>query len=413
MTLEEVQDGFPALWAHLQECDECFAAFTSLLRLAHETGHKEGHSEESESRRAVLWTAVAAVLAIAILAGGFLFWQRQTEETIVNRVYQRMSPAVAHIQVTSAGVTGSGVVFDKDGFVITNYHVISEAQNDEDIAVNLPGLMRVPVHLIGYDVATDLAVLKVDVPPGRLTVAEFGNSEGVTVGDLAIAIGNPFGLSHTLTVGHISAVQRRLMSNDMYAPDVEGVLQTDAAINPGNSGGPLFNSAGQVIGMNTRIESPSGGSVGLGFAIPSNTILQVAREIIAKGHVRRPFLGAGGRPLNATLARDLGLPVERGLLVQEIHPDSPAANAGIRAGDTPSQTTYGSIMQGADVILAIDGQPVYNQSDLNQRVVQHALGDKVQLGILRDGQRITVEVTLTDRPPEVPPNWTSEAVSGG
>lgn len=413
LSLEEVRNGFPALWAHLEECDECFTAFTALLRLAHETGHQEGHSQESETRRAVLWTAVAAVLAIAILAGGFLLWQRQTEEMTVNRVYERMSPAVAHIQVTSAGVTGSGVVFDKNGFVLTNYHVINEARNDEDIAVSLPGLMQVPARLIGYDIATDLAVLKVDVPPDRLTLAEFGNSEGVAVGDLAIAIGNPFGLSHTLTVGHISAAQRRLLSNDMYAPDVEGVLQTDAAINPGNSGGPLFNSAGQVIGINTRIESPSGGSVGLGFAIPSNTTLQVAREIIAQGHVRRPFLGAGGRPLNATLARDLGLSVERGLLVQEIHPGSPAENAGLRVGDELNQTTNGPIMQGADVILSIDGQPVYNQSDLNYEVVQHKLGDKVRLDIVRDGQRITVEATLTERPPEAPPNWSAGSISDG
>lgn len=413
LTLEEVRNGFPALWAHLEECEECFAAFTALLRLAHETGHQEGHSEESETRRAVLWTAVAAVLAIAILSGGFLLWQRQTEEAVVNHVYERMSPAVANIQVTSAGVTGSGVVFDKSGFVLTNYHVISEAQNDEDIAVHLPGLQQVPVHLIGYDVATDLAVLRMDVPPERLTVADFGNSDGVAVGDLAIAIGNPFGLSHTLTVGYISAAQRRLMSNDMYAPDVEGVLQTDAAINPGNSGGPLFNSAGQVIGINTRIESPSGGSVGLGFAIPSNTTLRVAREIIAQGYVRRPFLGAGGRSLDSALARVLGLSVESGLLVQEIYPGSPAATAGLRAGDEPTQTNYGSIMKGADVILSIDGQPVYNQSDLNYAVVQHKLGDKVRLEIVRDGRRVTVETTLTERPPEVPPNWSSGSIRDG
>ncbi|MFQ5854960.1 MAG: S1C family serine protease [Anaerolineae bacterium] len=398
LTMEEVGNGFPALWAHLQECEDCLAAFTALLRLAHEEGHREGHSEESETRRVVVMTAVAAVLAIAILAGGFLLWQRQTEEAAVNRVYERMSPTVANIQVKSAGVTGSGVVFDKNGYVITNYHVVDKAQNDKDIVVQLPGVNQVPSGLIGFDLATDLAVLKVDVPPDRLVVANFGNSDLVEVGDLAIAIGNPFGLSYSLTVGHISAVARRFMSNDMYAPDVAGVLQTDAAINPGNSGGPLFNSSGQVIGINTRIESPSGGSVGLGFAIPSNTALVVAREIISQGYVRHPFLGAGGRPIDATLAQDLGLPVDYGLLVQEIHPNSPAAKVGLTAGDGPVQTTYGEVKTGADIILAIDGEVVRNQLDLNERVAQHELGDRVKLDILRDGQRITLEATLTERP---------------
>ncbi|RME48822.1 MAG: PDZ domain-containing protein [Chloroflexi bacterium] len=399
LTVEEVRNGFPALWAHLQECEECFAAFKELLRLAHEEGHREGHSEESETRRAVVLTAVAGLLAIALLAGGFLWWQQQaSEETNVNRIYARMSPAVANIQVKSAGVTGSGLVFDKNGYVVTNYHVVNEAVNDEDIVVQLPGLGQVPARLVGYDIATDLAVLKVDAPPDRLTVAEFGNSDAVQVGDLAIVIGNPFGLSHSLTVGHISAVARRLMSNDMYAPDVAGVLQTDAAINPGNSGGPLFNRAGQVIGINTRIESPSGGSVGLGFAIPSNTVRRVAEEIIARGYVRRPFLGAGGRPVDATLAHDLGLPVEYGLLVQEVYPGSPAERAGLRAGDGPVQTTYGSVQGGADVILALDGQPVRNQSDLNELVAQHDVGDKVKLDILRNGRQVTIEATLTERP---------------
>jgi S1-C subfamily serine protease len=400
LTVAEVQNGFPALWAHLKECEECFAAFKELMKLAHEEGHREGHSEESETRRTVVMTAVAGILAIVILASGLLLWQRQTEDAAVNRIYARMSPAVANIQVKSAGVTGSGLVFNRDGYVVSNYHVVNEAQNDADIVIQLPGLGQVSSRLVGYDRATDLAVLKVDVPPDRLTVANFGNSDRVEVGDLAIAIGNPFGLSHSLTVGHISALARRLMSNDMYAPDVAGVIQTDAAINPGNSGGPLFNKSGQVIGITTRIESPSGGSVGLGFAIPSNTVLQVAQEIISQGYVRRPFLGAGGRAVDARLAQDLRLPVDYGLLVQEIHPGSPAAQVGLRAGDGPIQTTYGEVKAGADVIVSLDGQPVRNQSDLNELVAQHKLGDTVKLDVLRDGQRMSLEATLTERPRE-------------
>jgi S1-C subfamily serine protease len=397
ISTEQVINGFPALWAHLQECEECLAAFTELMRLA----HQEGHSEESETRRAVVMTALASILAIFILVGGFLLWQNQTEETIVNRVYSATSPAVANIQVTSAGVTGSGVVLDTNGHLLTNYHVINQAQNNADIAVQLPGLDPVSAELVGYDIATDLAVLELNAPPERLTAAQFGDSDDVRVGDLAIAIGNPFGLSQSVTVGHISALQRRLMSNDMYAPDVDGVLQTDAAINPGNSGGPLFNARGQVIGINTRIESPSGGSVGLGFAVPSDTALAVAREIIAQGYVRRPFLGAGGRPIDATLARDLSLSVDHGLLVQEVHPDSPAEKAGLLAGAGAIRTTRGEVKTGADVILSIDGQPVRNQSDLNQLVAQHELGDTIKVDILRNGERLTLAATLTERPPEL------------
>lgn len=398
LSMEDVKKGFPALWAHLQECEECAAAFAELIRLAREEGHREGHSEESEIRRAVMTMAVAGVLAIVILAGGFLLWQRQTEEATVNRIYTQMSPAVANIQVQSAGVTGSGVVFDKNGYILTNYHVIRDAQNDQDIVVQLPNLGQVSSDVVGYDIATDLAVLKIDAPPGRLTVAEFGNSAAVEVGDLAVAIGNPFGLSRSLTVGRISAVERRFMSNDMYAPDVEGVLQTDAAINPGNSGGPLFNAGGQVIGINTRIESPSGGSVGLGFATPSNIALKVAQEIMTYGYVRRPFLGAGGRPIDSALAQDLNLSVDQGLLVQEIHPESPAAKIGLDAGDGSTQTRYGEVQKGADVILSVNGQPVSNQSQLNRLIAQYNIGDTVQLTILRDGKEQTVNTTLTERP---------------
>ena len=286
----EFGNGFLAFMDMLRRSPESVAALSQLMQLARLAGRQERRAEEARAYRIATVILVAGILAITLILGRLFAAPGQTEQAAINDVYQRMSPAVADIRVESAGVTGSGVVFDRDGFVLTNYHVINGAQNDEDIAVNLPGLMQAPAHLIGYDVATDLAVLKVDVPPDRLTVAEFGNSEGVTVGDLAIAIGSPFGLSHTLTVGHISAAQRRLMSNDMYVPDVEGVLQTDAAINPGNSGGPLFDSRGQVIGINTRIGSPSGGSVGIGFAIASNTAGEVARGIIEQENARRSLM---------------------------------------------------------------------------------------------------------------------------
>ncbi len=346
--------------------------------------------------RTVLLSAIAGILAVTLSFSSFVSAQGRPVATDINRIYAEMSPAVANIQVPSAGVTGSGVVFDRNGYVLTNYHVINEAQNNQDIVVRLPRSGQVPSTLIGYDVGTDLAVLKVDVPPGRLTVANFGDSNVVQVGDLALAIGNPHGLSLSLTVGHISYVGRRLESNDPYSPDVEGALQTDAAINPGNSGGPLFNASGQVIGINARNEP---GSDGLGFAIPSNTALQIAHEIVVRGFVRRPFLGAAGWPISATLARELDLPVDHGLLVQEVVPDSPAVQIGLNTGDGAVRTVYGEVKEGADIVLSIDGQPVRNQADLNRLVARHAIGDSIALGILRDGRRLTLKATLTERPP--------------
>ncbi|MFQ5854187.1 MAG: S1C family serine protease [Anaerolineae bacterium] len=399
VSTSEVGDGLANLRAVLRENPESATAFSQLMQIAGRAGYQEGHTAQVRTYRTVLLTAVVGILVASMAFGSFYFQQSPSDEVVISRIYKSMSPAVAVIQVESAGVMGSGVVFDdKDGYLVTNYHVIKKAQNDQDIVVQLPGLGRVPSKLVGYDIATDLAVLQVDVPSEGLTMVSFGNPNQVQAGDLAIAIGNPFGLFHSVTVGHISAVGRQLMSDDLYAPGVEGVLQTDASINPGNSGGPLFNARGRVIGINTRIESPSGGSVGIGFAIPSDTALQVAREIIAKGYVSRPFLGVGGRPVDASLAQDLGLSLDRGLLVQEIRPRSPAANAGLNAGDGRIPVAYGDMPRGADVILSIDGQSVRSQLDVNRLVARHAIGDRVKLDILRNGRRLMVDITLTERP---------------
>ncbi len=282
--------GLTLLAAVLNECEECRDSLMGLLQVAYLAGHLHGHAEEADSRRSILLTAVTGILAVILLAGGFFFWGSLTsEEARIHRIYTQMSPAVANIQVASAGVTGSGVVINRAGYILTNYHVIREARNDLDIIVQLPGLGEIPAHLVGYDPVTDLAILKVEAPPDRLTIVRFGDSYAVDVGDLAVAIGNPFRLSHSLTVGHISAVGRRFASYDDHSPAVEGVLQTDAAINPGNSGGPLFNLSGQMIGINTRIESPNGGSVGLGFAIPSNLARQISAQIIARNQ-EQPLL---------------------------------------------------------------------------------------------------------------------------
>ncbi|RME42865.1 MAG: PDZ domain-containing protein [Chloroflexi bacterium] len=381
---------------------DAMAVATDAIQLARWEGYREGYAEVTTLRRTVLLSVLAGILGAVLSFGSLVFAQGRGTTTDIARIYAETSPAVAYIQVPSAGVTGSGVVFSSDGHVLTNYHVISEAQTDQDVHVRLPGPGQVPATIVGYDTATDLAVLQVDVPPGRLTVARFGDPKAVRVGDVAIAIGNPFNYTYSLTVGHISAVGRRMRSNDPYAPDIEGVLQTDAAINPGNSGGPLFNARGQVIGINTRIESPRQGFVGIGLAIPSDTALRVAREIIVQGFVRQPFLGIAGQPVNTTLVRDLNLPVEQGLLIREIYPGSPAELAGLHLGHGAVKTTYGEMRAGADIVLSVDGQPVRSQADLNQVVARHAIGDTVVLGVLRNGRQMAFEITLTQRPPANP-----------
>lgn len=400
-TAEEIRHGFPILWAHLQECKECRESLTELMGLAYQHGQQDGHAQEAETQEVITATAVAGILAVLLLASGLLIWQSMGGEAAVNRVYASVGPAVANIQVQSNGTKGSGVVFDEQGYILTNYHVVRDAQSDQDLVVQLPNLGEVPATLIGYDVPTDLAVLKVDAPPDSLTVAQFGTSDSVEVGDLAIAIGNPFGLSQSLTVGRISSVARKLMSSDPYAPDVGGVLQTDAAINPGNSGGPLLNTAGNVIGITTRIESPSQGSVGVGFAIPSDTALEVAHEIMDRGYVRRPFLGVAGRPITPQLADTLDLPVEQGLLVQDIHPESPAKLLGLDAGFQTVETRFGSVEKDGDVILSIGGQPVSTQDDLNRQIAQYEIGDEVEMEVLQDGQRMSLDITLIERPWEM------------
>lgn len=271
--------GLSALQAHLHECVECALAVEGLVQRARRAGYRQGGATGMERRSIIAAIAVLSLAVVAFLVANLTPWHWQPDRDI-SRVYAESSLAVVNLRVDSTGTAGSGVVFDRRGYVLTSYHVIAEARDDQDLMVQLLGLNEVSARTIGVDSATDLAVLQVDVSPGRLTVASFGDSDTVRVGDRAMAIGSPFGLAYSLTVGYISAVGRRLLSDDPTAPDVEQVLQTDAALNPGNSGGPLLNNRGQVIGINTRIQSPSGGSVGLGFAVPSNTAIRVARGLV-------------------------------------------------------------------------------------------------------------------------------------
>ena len=266
---------------------------------------------------------------------------------------------------------GSGFVIDPGGLVVTNNHVIEGA---DEIIINFTDGTKLKVtKILGHDPKTDLALLKVE-PKKPLKAINFGNSSSMRVGDWVMAIGNPFGLGGSVTVGVISATKR-----DINAGPYDDFLQTDAAINRGNSGGPLFNMEGQVIGVNTAIISPTGGSIGIGFAVPSNSAVQVIDQLKQYGETRRGWLGVHVQNVTEELATSLGLQGPKGALVAKVSPDSPAATAGIE----PS-----------DVILKFDGQPIDNMRSLPRAVAATSIGKSVAVELLRKGHALAVNVTV-------------------
>ncbi len=389
----EAREVFPETWKHVEVCPTCAPHYAELLRLIHDEGHLEAHHEERALRRTVTGIAALALVLIGLLTLGALRWLRVDEEAIVNSIYQQMGPAIVRIE--AAGQTGSGMIFDREGHILTNNHVVEGA---DEIAVRLIDGTTVDARLVGRDLATDLAVLQVEVAGHPTSIVRFGDSEKLEVGDLAIVIGNPFDLERSLSVGRISALNRILSTKDPYGAEIYGGIQTDAAINPGNSGGPLFNSAGQVVGIATSIvPGPSGGSVGLGFAVPINTARQVIDEILAHGYVSRPYLGVIGRPLMAFEATRLGLPVDRGLVVSRVDPGSPADEIGLRAGTGSIRSTEPATGIG-DVIIALDGQPVESMPDLWRVLQEHDVGDEVVLTVLQAGRTVELTARLREQP---------------
>ncbi|MFQ6137427.1 MAG: S1C family serine protease, partial [Candidatus Hydrothermarchaeales archaeon] len=277
------------------------------------------------------------------------------EESTIIAAYSKVGPSVVHITSTTLTTdfflravpeegVGSGIIIGEDGYILTNEHVVKDA---EKIVVTLSNGETFEAELIGRDPTTDTAVVKID-PDFKLDPAPLGDSNSLRVGQLAIAIGNPFGLDNTITVGVISALNRTLRSRNNY--EIGGVIQTDASINPGNSGGPLVNSKGEVIGMNTAIFSPIRGSIGIGFAIPINTAIEVAGELIEHGKVIRPWLGITGMTVTEDVAKALDLPVERGVLIVSVAKDSPAEKAGLRGGSELSIVGTRAIVTGGDII---------------------------------------------------------------
>ena len=286
---------------------------------------------------------------------------------------------------------GSGFVFDADGHIVTNDHVV---EGKEKLSVRFWDGSTYDATVVGTDPSTDLAVIKVDAPASKLVTLEVGDSTQLTVGESVVAMGSPFGLEETVTSGIVSALNRQMTSPNNFT--INNSIQTDAAINHGNSGGPLLNGAGQVIGVNTQIRSDSGGSDGIGFAIPSSTVSTIVPQIISSGSVEHAYLGVGVASIPSTVADEIGLPA--GVEVTEVRQGTPAADAGLKAA-TGSATVDGqSYPTGGDVITAVDGKAITDGAALQSAIDAKKPGDSVSITYSRNGKSTTVQVSLGTRP---------------
>ena len=332
----------------------------------------------------------------------------------INSIYRASAPGVVHIETTTrvaqqddpffgnpfgAAQTqralGSGFVLDKAGHIVTNFHVVRGATA---IQVSFSNNERFKAKLVGVDPSTDIAVLQVEVKARALKALPLGNSDGVRVGDQVIAIGNPFGLDRSVTAGIVSAVQRRIESPNRLS--ISHVIQTDAALNHGNSGGPLLNAQGEVVGVNAQIETggASQGNVGIGFAIPINTVKDVVAELIKHGDVEHAFLGIEGKSLTPSIARLFHLPVSSGVIVATVRQGSGAAGAGLKAATSEVTVEGESWPAGGDVIVKVDGEPVPTVERLVDLIASKQPGDKIDVEVVRESSHHTLTVKLGRQP---------------
>ena len=330
--------------------------------------------------------------------------QLSPDEAINVNIYSQAAPAVANIvtrtleydvffEPVAVNGAGSGFLFDPRGYILTNYHVIQGAQV---IDVTLGDRTRYTARVVGGDERNDVALIRIDAPAGkRLPVLTMGDSDALQVGQSVLAIGNPFGFESTLTTGVVSALRRTVQTSPQTF--IDGAVQTDAAINRGNSGGPLLNTRGEVIGINSAIYTPSGATAGIGFAIPINAARQIAQDLITEGRVRRATLGVAARAFGPGVADALGLPVQRGLLIENVQPNSAAQAAGLRGGNRTVIVGMRRVTIGGDLLVEIDGQPINEDFDLTLALNRKRPGDAVTLGIYRGAQRMEVKATLGER----------------
>ena len=291
---------------------------------------------------------------------------------------------------------GSGFVIDKAGLVVTNYHVVGEA---ESVYVSFSNSDAMRAEIVGRDAATDVALLKVIASSRALKPLRLGNSDHVQVGDQVAAIGNPLGYERSITLGIVSALHRSLTSPG--GTPIDRVIQTDAVLNRGNSGGPLLNAQGEVIGVSSAIATgdTASGNTGIGFAIPINTVRDVVAQLKTSGHVEHPFFGAVTRPISSRISRIFNLPAESGLLVESVYPGSGAAQAGLLGGSDQVVLAGESYQLGGDLIVKADGTNVETTERLREIVSQHQPGDSVSIEFFREGERRTVDVKLGRQSP--------------
>ncbi len=316
------------------------------------------------------------------------------------RIYKLAAPAVANIVTRAVQYdfffdavpvegAGSGFLIDSDGHILTNYHVVQGAQT---IEVTLGDQSRYKAKYIGADTRNDIALIQITPGAHKLTPLTLGDSRNLLVGQRVLAIGNPFGFQSTLTTGVVSSLGRTVQTGENTF--IDEAIQTDASINRGNSGGPLLNSHGDVIGISSAIYAPTGTTAGIGFAIPVNTARRVAEDLITTGRVHRASLGLAGRAMWPGLAEALGLNVQQGVLVEQVTPGGPGAQAGVHGGSRTMMAGLQELRVGGDVVVAIDGQPVTNELDLNLLLNRKQPGDTVTLTVVRDGKKTDLPVKL-------------------
>ena len=327
-------------------------------------------------------------------------------ETENVRIYKQASPAVANIVTRTVEYdfflnpvpvegAGSGFLIDTSGHILTNFHVVQGAQT---IEVTLGDQSRFKAKLIGADTRNDIALIQIDPKDRKLTPLPLGDSRNLLVGQRVLAIGNPFGFQSTLTTGVVSSLGRTVQVSETTF--IDEAIQTDAAINRGNSGGPLLNTHGEVIGINSAIYAPTGTTAGIGFAIPINTARRVANDLITQGRVRRATLGVEGRALWPDLAEALHLSVDKGILIERVTSDGPAAAAGIRGGNKSVLAGLQELRIGGDILVSVNGKPIATQMDLNLLLNRANPGDTWTLTIVRDGKKMDVPVKLGEAKPD-------------
>lgn len=332
--------------------------------------------------------------------GTILLNQTLDQEAVVTAIFNDVKDSVVHI--TSVTLerdffmrpipregTGSGFIISDAGYILTNNHVIKDAS---ELRVTLANGETMKAELVGADPLSDTAVIKIN-SKSKLKAVKLGDSDKLRPGQLAIAIGNPYRLDNTITIGVISALNRTLEAEGNFP--IHGVIQTDAAINPGNSGGPLLNSRGEVIGVNTAIYSPIRGSVGIGFAIPINTAKKVAIDLIEKGRVVRPWMGITGTTVTEDIAEVWGTSVKTGVLIIEVVQGGPAEKAGFRGTvSRPGQEDF----RLGDIIIEMAGVKINSMNDLIETILEQEVGKTVEVKFIREGKTLTAKVTLGERP---------------